>query len=638
MVDQQIAGAAGPADPPAQRRPPSALLARAAGGRGPAAWLTVGALPAAIVLWVLALRGARLDRMGDLGLLQVLPPFYWASFALLLAGFLAVLYRPRIPQAWAAAYVVALITVIHATPSVLYPTLRYAWAWKHVAVVDAMLRHDGTVPNAGGLEIYNEWPGFFQLNVLFLRATGLHSALGYASWWPLLTNLLLLGPLLLLYRAITDSRRLVWGGVWLFYSISWVGQDYFAPQAFVFVLFVLLLALVLGRMAEARRAAETAAEGQPASTALTARTPWLGWYAMVVVVLAGIVVSHPLTPVMTISVLAMLCLRRRNRRTVLPVLAAAVGMTFAWDVTVARPYLSQNIGGLIAGLTAAESNVRPPNQLKLGTVAPDQVAVGWLSLGMSGTIGLLALISLIGHRWVRRTGLVAVLFGPLPLLLGNGYGGEMILRAYLFVLPATAFLAATVLLRDGRRPVLHRALAAVAATVLALGMFGNYYSKEALKYFTPQEVEALRLVTTDAPAGTRIVFATGTALPGGEMHYDEDRTRIVLSQLPEEEQRRMLADPLPVLRRELTYPVVAGPSYLVLTRAQIADCRLTGVLPEDTVRRLADLAAGSPEFRAVYTGPDAVVYQYVAPSTDGPTGVAPAGGIENQPQPEERQP
>ncbi|WP_052390171.1 hypothetical protein [Streptomyces sp. NRRL B-24484] len=636
MVDQQIADAS---RPPVRRRPPAALLARAFGGRGPAARLTVCALPLAVALWVLALRGTRLDRMGDLGLLQALPMTYWAGFAVLLAGFVAVLYQPRIPQGWCAAYVVALITMIHATPSVLYPTLRYAWAWKHIAVVDAMLRHNGTVPDAGGLELYNEWPGFFQLNVLFLRATGLHSALGYASWYPLLANLLLLGPLLLLYRALTDSRRLVWGGVWLFYSVSWVGQDYFSPQAFAFLLFVLLLALVLGRLAALRRAAAAAAEGPPTATALTAGTPWLGWYAMTVVVLAGIVISHPLTPVMTISVLAMLALPRRNRRTVLPVLGAAVAMTFAWDYTIAHAYLAQNANGLIAGLSATNSNVRPPGQLRLGTIAPDQAMVAHLSLGMCAVLGLLAVAALVSQRWVRRTGLIAVLFGPLPLLLGNSYGGEMILRAYLFVLPATAFLAGTVVLRSGRRPVLHRALAAVAAGALALGMFGNYYSKEAMNYFSPQEVAALKQVTADAPSGTRIVSVTGD-LPGGEFNYD-DRTRVILSQLSAEEQRIMLADPLPLLRRELTVPVVPGPSYLVLTRAQAEALRLTGALPEDTVRRLAELAAGSPEFRAVYTSPDAVVYQYTAPSAGVVGEVAPpwgTGGGSNQQNPTGRQP
>ncbi|GAA5016808.1 hypothetical protein GCM10025734_66830 [Kitasatospora paranensis] len=474
------------------------LADRLIGTRGPAAWIAPTALPAAIALWIMALRGTRLDRMGDLGLLQALPRVYWAAFAVLLVGFVAVLYQPRLRRGWPAAYVITLIAMIHATPSILYPTLRYAWAWKHIAVVDAMLRHHGTVPNAGGLEIYNEWPGFFQLNVLFLRATGLHSALGYASWYPLAANLLLLGPLLMLYRALTRSRRLIWGGVWLYYSASWVGQDYFSPQAFAYLLFVLVLALVLGRLAVLRRAAEAGpgtADGPPpepsAATALSAggtrpRALRPGWYVLVLVLIAGIVVSHPLTPVMLISVLTLLSLRRRNRRTVLPVLVAAVGMTFAWDSTVAHPYLSRNINSLIAGLSAADSNVRPPGQLRLGTIAPDQALVSWLALGMSGVLGLLAVIALITHRWVRRTGLMAVLFGPLPLLLANSYGGEMILRAYLFVLPATAFLAATLVLRAGRRPGVDRVVAAAAAAALAIGMFGNYYSKEAMNYFSPR--------------------------------------------------------------------------------------------------------------------------------------------------------
>ncbi|GAA5016813.1 hypothetical protein GCM10025734_66840 [Kitasatospora paranensis] len=149
---------------------------------------------------------------------------------------------------------------------------------------------------------------------------------------------------------------------------------------------------------------------------------------------------------------------------------------------------------------------------------------------------------------------------------------------------------------------------------------------------------ALRQVTDIAPPGSRIVSVTGD-LPGGEMHYD-DRTQVILSQLSAGTQRQLLADPLPVLRRELTTPAVPGPSYLVLTRAQAEASRLTGLLPDDTVRRLADLAAGSPEFRAVYVGPDAVVYEYAAPTpaTTGP--VAPAGATPapDQIQPSGRQP
>ena len=45
-----------------------------------------------------------------------------------------------------------------------------------MAVIDAMMRHRGDVPNADKLAIYNQWPGFFHLNALFLQATGLESA------------------------------------------------------------------------------------------------------------------------------------------------------------------------------------------------------------------------------------------------------------------------------------------------------------------------------------------------------------------------------------------------------------------------------------------------------------------------------
>lgn len=163
----------------------------------------------------------------------------------------------------------ALIAFIHATPTLLYPTLRYAWAWKHVMVVDAMLRHDGPVPHAGDLDIYNQWPGFFQLNALLLRATGLHSALGYAAWYPVIANVALLGALLLLFRAVTQDRRLVWGGIWIYFSVSWVGQDYFSPQAFTYLLFLGVLILVLRRLAAAR--ALRAPDGVPPGKGTGAR-------------------------------------------------------------------------------------------------------------------------------------------------------------------------------------------------------------------------------------------------------------------------------------------------------------------------------------------------------------------------------
>ncbi|MFI9326724.1 glycosyltransferase [Kitasatospora sp. NPDC052868] len=627
MVDQ-VTRARTPAGGDAPSRGPRG------GGRpiGPLGLFARGALPAALLLWALALPRVRIDRMGDLGLLQVLPVLYWAGLALLVTGFVAVLHDPRIRQRWAAGYVLALIAFIHATPTLLYPTLRYAWAWKHVMVVDAMLRHDGSVPHAGELDIYNQWPGFFQLNVLLLRATGLHSSLGYAAWYPVLANVLLLGPLLLVFRSVTQDRRLVWGGIWIYFSASWVGQDYFSPQAFTYLLFLAVLALVLRRLAAARAAQPP--DGAPPGEGTGARAvTWVsdtparaGWrplpFALLLVLIAAIVCSHQLTPLMLISTLLMLALRRRNRRVVLPALAAAVAITFAWDATVARPYLARNIDNLVAALASPDSNALPGLQ-RLAQPAAAQVFASWVDRGLTAAVLLLAVAAVVRHRWVRRTNLPLLLCAPVPLLLANNYGGEMVFRAYLFALPAAALLAATLVIPSGARapvrprgvrralPVLHWGLTTAVLFSLLGGLLFGYYSKESMNSFTPGEVAALRYVAHTAPPGSRIISITAD-LPGGEERYDE-HSRAALALGTPEDRRHLLTDPGAAVEAALADPAITGPSYLVLTRAQIAECELTGILPADTVDRVRAAASASSTLRVVFTDGDAVVYRHTAP-------------------------
>ncbi|MER5635348.1 glycosyltransferase [Kitasatospora sp. NPDC002227] len=612
MVDQQTADAT---------RPP-AVLAAPARGHLPTSrteWAVRVLLPLALLLWALALSGTRLSRMGDLGLMQALPPTYWAAVAVLTVGFVTALRGPLTSRRWPAAYVCALIVVIHATPSLLYPTVRYAWSWKHLAIIDAMLRHGGTVPNAGHLDIYNQWPGFFELNGAVLQATGLSSVAGLAAWYPLLANLLLIVPLVLIFRALTGDRRLVWGALWLYFATSWIGQDYFAPQAFAYLLYLVVLALVLRRLPQP---SEPPA-GAPAGARALSRSG-SGWrpgpFLAVVALIAAIVCSHQLTPLMLISTLTLLALRRRYRAVVLPVLATAVGLTFLWDATVARPYISQNLDSLVAALFAGDQNIRPPGQIKLGVVDPEQVVASYLAWATTGTVLLLAVYALLRHRWTRRTPLPWMVLAPLPLLLANNYGGEMVMRAYLFALPAAAFLAATALLHLGRAPRAKAAVSTGLTLALLGGLFCGYYSKEAMNYFTPQEVAAAQYVARTAPAGSRIVSVTAD-LPGGEDRYDEHQW-LVLAQTPLAERHRLLADPAAELAASLDDRTLIGPSYLVLTRAQAAGCRLTGVFPADTVDRARAAAASSPDYRPVFANQDAVVYLY-APGVPAGTGASP---------------
>ncbi|MGW6416180.1 glycosyltransferase [Streptomyces sp. NPDC055055] len=569
-------------------------------------WAVRGLLPLALVLWLLSLRSVPLDEMRDLGLLQVLPALFWVALLLLTLGFCLALSDRRTHGAWLTGYLLGLIALIHATPTLLYPTLRYSWAWKHLAVVDAMMRHGGEVPNANKFSVYNDWPGFFQLNALFLRATGLDSAVGYAAWTPAFANALLLAPLLLLYRCVTRDRRLVWGAAWIFYSCSWVGQDYFAPQTFAFLLFLAVIALVFRQLP---------------SSALPRPDPRRrgGWpptlLAAVVVLVAAVVVSHPLTPLMLISALVALSFPRRNRPVVLPLLGATVALTAVWDTTVARSYISEHIGNLTQSLVQPDRNVTA-GLAPLGDAAPGQILLSWIDRGLSATVVVLAVAGFLVRPWTRRTGLPLLAVAPIPLLAVNAYGGEMLFRAYLFALPAAAFLVAALLLpSDGRRFAPRTLVVYPVFLALLGGLVFGYYGKEAVNRFTPGEVAAARYVTEHAPPDSTIIMLTSD-VPGIDMGYDR-HPRIELAYQDPHDTRRLVDHPAAGVTAFAYGATEERPAYLILSRAQDMNGYLTGSLPADTSERLKSALADAPGFTRVFADEDAVVYRYVTPRSAG---------------------
>ena len=563
-------------------------------------WIARVTLPVALTLWLVSLRDVRLRGMSDLGLLQVLPVLFWVALGLLAVGFCLTLSDRRTPSLWFAGYVLGLIAVIHATPTLTYPTLRYSWAWKHVAVVDAMIRNHGDVPTVSQLGIYNQWPGFFHLNAFILQATGLQSSLSYAAWAPPVLNAVLLGPLLLMYRSVTHDRRMIWGAAWIYYSCSWVGQDYFAPQAFAFLLSVTLIALVLGQL--------PSSELHPPGP--SGRAWPVGRLAAAVLIVGAIACSHPLTPIMMIAALVALSFPRRNRPVVLPVLACAVLLTLVWDSTVARPYVSANLHQFVGALVHPDANA-VSGLAALGSAAPGQVQVSWVDRGLSAAVFLLTAVAFLVRPWVRRTGLWLLVLAPLPVLATNAYGGEMIFRAYLFALPAAAFLVAALFFPWGRRPLLRALVVCPLLLAMLGGLVFGYYGKETANYFTKDEVASGHFVTAVTPPGSLIVSLT-SAVPGVDNFYDK-HPRLQLDQQALADRQRLVHDPLAGLEPFVEGATASQPAYIILSRAQAEDCYLNGTLPADTVQRLETAMSRAPGFAPVYRNKDAVIYQYKNP-------------------------
>ncbi|MHA6764291.1 hypothetical protein [Streptacidiphilus sp. PAMC 29251] len=335
-----------------------------------------------------------------------------------------------------------------------------------------------------------------------------------------------------------------------------------------------------------------------------------GWAPsrLLLVLEAAIISSHQLTPLMLLTVLAALSLPRANRRITLPPLLGALAMVLLWDGTAARPYISANLHSFGRALLTPDGNL-VSGLAGLGTAAPGQVLVDWVDRGLSAAVVLLALVCLVRRPWVRRTGLPLAALSPLPLLAANSYGGEMIFRVYLFALPATAFLVAALVLQPGPRQRLRTAGSVLLLAALLCGLFVSYYGKEAMNRFTPAEVDAARYVTGSAPPGSVIVTLTDN-IPGIYAHY-EDHDLVQLAQQAQPETTLLVRDPLAGLRAAVQGTAPGVPAYLVLTRAQAAECYLTGLLPADTSARLQAAVGHSPGYTVVYRNADAVVYRFV---------------------------
>ncbi|WP_433243030.1 glycosyltransferase family 2 protein [Streptosporangium sp. CA-135522] len=583
--------------------------------------LARAALPVAAVLWGLSLRQVDLDRMTDLGLLTVLPAAFWAAIVVMVAGFVALLGDRRALELWHAGYVLMLIAVLHATPALLYPSLRYSWAWKHVSVIDYLIRHGATDPEIGPLSAYHRWPGFFSFFSLMTETAGLRDALGIAAWGPAVFNTAILLPLLLLFRTVTRNRQLVWGATWVYFSCSWVGQDYFSPQATTLVLYLTVLAVVVRRF---RRGAigsgddphGLAAQPPPVSGTSTR----LVWTCLLVVPILAIASSHQLTPLVLTVGLAALFLLRRHRN--LGVLLITGLIVVVWDAVAAWQLLESRFSDIVDSLGDAGGNL-DDGFITLGSASPGQVIVAYADRALSGGLWLLAIAgALVRRGWLRRSGLPLLAIGSSPLLFlaAGSYGGEIIFRVYLFTLPLTAFLAAALFL-PSRRAAVRAAVLPLVLLLMVTGFFFGNYGKEQSNYFTADEVRLVREVYSVAPSGSLIVAPT-FFLPAAYDYYERYEhawldelppSRAAVRGLPDYVPTlpQLVRDPLPSLVGLMSKLPPGAKAYLVLNRAQKSATETAGIFPRGTVDRLSRDVAASNRFRVLARNSGGVVYELV---------------------------
>ena len=166
--------------------------------------------------------------------------------------------------------------------------------------------------------------GFLVLVAIVTAVAGLPNSLGLAEWAPLFFNLAYALPLLVIFRTLAMSDRQVWIGLWLFFAGNWIGQDYLAPQAFAYFVYLTMIAVILA----AFRAGDELTSF-PVLRGLPPRELRVAAVAVVLVLQLVLAPSHQLTPWVATLAVAALVLNRRPPSAALPVAMAVIAATWA---------------------------------------------------------------------------------------------------------------------------------------------------------------------------------------------------------------------------------------------------------------------------------------------------------------------
>ncbi len=569
--------------------------------RSSALW-PAAALLASLALWGYAVTHTDVSGLGDFGLVGALHPAFWAGLALLTAGFWLTLRGPYRHPAWAPAYVVGLLVMERATQAVVYPTPLYAWAWKHDAVVDHLLTA-GRLQSAdvvGDMAVYDQWPGFFAAQAALVKLLGVDSAAQFMAWWPLVSSLMLLLPLLLMYRTFTEDRRLVWSAVWIFSVANWVGQDYFSPQSVAFALHLGILAVVLRRYAGGTSAATRTSgkDGGPRQAV---------WTVLLTLLVVAVVISHQLTPGMLVVSLAVLFFARHYRDKV-PLITTAV-IFLAWCLTAALPFLSAALPDMLRSIGDIGGNVATGyGATPTGTGA---VTTSWVARLLSASVLLLAAVGALRQPVLRHRALPLLLLAlaPLPMFAASSYGSEMIFRVLMFMLPGAAFFAAAALLprartltaveAQGTRPEPRRFVWLPLLALLAgtLAFVPSYSGKDRISYFPPAEVDLVRQVIDKAPDGSLVVAADRNYPLAFADYWRVDHYWFLDD--AREHVDRIVREPAATLARDMASVEAPGRAYVLFTRGQFADSEMNGLLDKGQLDRIERSVAASPLFERV---------------------------------------
>jgi hypothetical protein len=574
-----------------------------------------------LVAGLLALKASRESRIGPYGLIQALSPWYFVVLVALLLSLALTLGLKRFRSLLLSVHLIVLVILVQGAPAVIESAPRFATAWLHAGFTDYVASAGRFLPE---VDARFSWPSFFAGSALLDRAAGLHAAISLIRWWPVALNLLYLPLIFRLASAFLRSNDKAWVATALFPLANWVGQDYYSPQSIAFLLYLTFLYLLVGPLGANdpplwRYYWRSRGQGR---ILLTSGRPWLrggprldrqtqesppalGFQlGALVLVMAAMASGHQLTPIVAVGSALVLALVGRTRVRWLVILFGL--MTVGWICYGADTFWSGHFALIVGGVGSVQGNVGSAVIARLHGASAHLFVVNTRTV-MSLVVWLLAILG--GLFWRRggvdRRGLLAGFLLPFGMLAGGSYGGEAVLRVYLFTLPFALCLVAALISRL-RWPSRTAETGALVARSLATGVLlvllvpfflVSRWGNELFELVRPNEVKGVEAMYRIAKPGSTLVSIT-PQLPWRFANVE-----------------RFHYKPAPLVQSTLGIMrlVEGNPkgSYIIITTSQIVyGWQNYGLSPNWGAKVEAELRH-SRYFKLRYSNPNAQVFQYI---------------------------
>jgi len=530
-------------------------------------------------------------RLGAYGLAGSLPPFFYAACAALSVAFILNLATPRVDR-WRDALFVFQIALLIAfffiTPALIEPFPRFRTTYKVIGLTYLLIGSGAANPAAS---ILFNWPGAWALfSSMFQVALPSPDTLSVlVKYYAPLIEATYGVALYVLFRPFL-SKKQTYLALFLFYSMNYVGQDYFSPQSVAYLLFLAFLALTFVYII------------RPPST--TMRYPTVAISSLLFIIFLSLVVTHFLTSlalllfVIVLAVFSRIVAKVRLTRFVVPYVVGFAGwmlfgsaayFNYMLNRQAATPVSESLSQGLQPGVTGGSGAVGSVTHAFIANVG-----ILW-AVAVAGVVGIWFIYRYASLRKLDKTeaAFLALLVGLTPLLLLPGYGGELLFRGFLLALPALLYyfvknvsfravkIAVVIILLAG--PILHVVVA---------------YGNESFNYVSPSEISGYDFFYHTVANGS--VFG---GFPVAEyVNQQNYSSRNVLQFVS-----LVSAGPLNAsLQSNLSR---AGESYIFFTSGDDAIIRALYAPQVNDYQNAKNVTANAPYCNLIYSSSDVVLYQ-----------------------------